>query len=133
DFMKPHSVDCDAFLRDQTEVAKPGELASIGYTSGTTGYPKGAMLSHLSLLAGAHVQTTFYPSMRYEPHRVVIHLPMSHTVARAQATTLPLLSGMVPHFGETTAAFAQTIREVKPTYYMAPPRFYQRFATQLLS
>jgi long-chain acyl-CoA synthetase len=58
---------------------------------------------------------------------------MSHTVARAQATTLPLLSGVVPHFGETTAAFAQTIKEVKPTYYMAPPRFYQRFATQILS
>jgi long-chain acyl-CoA synthetase len=133
EFVEPVSVDDDAFLRNQTERTTASELASIGYTSGTTGNPKGAMLSHLSLLAGAHVQTTFYPSMRWEPHRVVVHLPMSHTVARAHATTLPLLSAVVPHFGETTATFAQTIREVKPTYYMAPPRFYQRFATQILS
>lgn len=133
EFFEPISLDCDAFLRDQMAVAKADELASIGYTSGTTGYPKGAMLSHLSLLAGAHVATTFCPVIRSETHRLVVHLPMSHTVARAQATTLPLLSGVVPHFGETTTAFAQTIREVKPTYYMAPPRFYQRFATQILS
>jgi long-chain acyl-CoA synthetase len=58
---------------------------------------------------------------------------MSHTVARGQATTLPLIADAVPYFGETTADFAQTIKEVKPTYYMAPPRFYQRFATQILS
>jgi len=132
-FLEPISVDCDTFLREQVAIAKADELASIGYTSGTTGFPKGAMLSHLSLLAGAHVATTFCPIMRSEAQRLVVHLPMSHTVARAQATTLPLLSGVVPHFGETTAAFAQTIKEVKPTYYMAPPRFYQRFATQILS
>jgi long-chain acyl-CoA synthetase len=127
------SVDAGKFLRDQAGAAKANDLASIGYTSGTTGFPKGAMLTHLSLLAGAHVQTTFLPSMRTEAHRFVVHLPMSHTVARAQATTLPLISAALPHFGETTADFAQTIREVKPTYYMAPPRFYQRFATQILS
>jgi long-chain acyl-CoA synthetase len=133
EFVEPISLDCDAFLRDQVALAKADELASIGYTSGTTGSPKGAMLSHLSLLAGAHVATTFCPIIRSETHRLVVHLPMSHTVARAQATTLPLLSGVLPHFGETTAAFAETIKEVKPTYYMAPPRFYQRFATQILS
>jgi long-chain acyl-CoA synthetase len=132
-FLESISLDCDTFLREQVAIAKADELASIGYTSGTTGFPKGAMLSHLSLLAGAHVATTFCPIMRSEAQRLVVHLPMSHTVARAQATTLPLLSGVVPHFGETTAAFAQTIKEVKPTYYMAPPRFYQRFATQILS
>jgi long-chain acyl-CoA synthetase len=132
-FLDPISLDCDTFLLEQAAIAKADELASIGYTSGTTGFPKGAMLTHLSLLAGAHVATTFCPIMRSETQRLVVHLPMSHTVARAQATTLPLLSGVVPHFGETTAAFAQTIKEVKPTYYMAPPRFYQRFATQILS
>jgi long-chain acyl-CoA synthetase len=126
-------VECHEYLRNEISLARPDHLASIGYTSGTTGFPKGAMLSHLSLLAGAHVVTKFCPVVLTEPQRLVVHLPMSHTVARAQATTMPLLAEMVPHFGETTAAFAQTIREVRPTYYMAPPRFYQRFATQLLS
>ncbi|MBR0938250.1 long-chain fatty acid--CoA ligase [Bradyrhizobium jicamae] len=127
------SVDADVFLRTQVAKAKAGDLVSIGYTSGTTGFPKGAMLTHLSLLAGAHSVTTFTPRMRSDTHRLVVHLPMSHTVARAQATTLPLLARMVPHFGETSAEFAQTIKEVRPTYFTAPPRFYQRFATQILS
>jgi long-chain acyl-CoA synthetase len=133
DFCGTASIDAGAFLAEQSEKAISQDLASIGYTSGTTGFPKGAMLTHLSLLAGAHCVTTFGPSMRFDAHRTVVHLPMSHTVARAQATTLPLISGVLPHFGETTAEFAETIREVKPTYYMAPPRFYQRFATQILS
>jgi long-chain acyl-CoA synthetase len=127
------SIDAGAFLLEEATKAKASDLAGIGYTSGTTGYPKGAMLTHLSLLAGAHVVTTFGPSIRSESHRLVVHLPMSHTVARAQATTLPLVTKLVPHFGETSAEFAQTIKEVKPTYFMAPPRFYQRFAAQILS
>lgn len=132
-FCRGTSVDADVFLREQVAKAKATDLATIGYTSGTTGFPKGAMLTHLSLLAGAHSVTTFSPKMRFDAHRAVVHLPMSHTVARAQATTLPLLIRLVPYFGETSADFAQTIKEVKPTYFMAPPRFYQRFATQILS
>lgn len=132
-FCRTASVDADAFLREQAAAAHAQDLASIGYTSGTTGFPKGAMLTHLSLLAGAHSVTTFNPRLRADEHRVVVHLPLSHTVARAQATTLPLLTRMVPYFGETSAEFAQTIRDVKPTYFTAPPRFYQRFATQILS
>lgn len=133
DFWRGISVDADMFLKEQIAKGKASDLASIGYTSGTTGFPKGAMLTHLSLLAGAHSVTTFSPKMRSDAHRVVVHLPMSHTVARAQATTLPLLIRLVPYFGESSADFAQTIKEVKPTYFMAPPRFYQRFATQILS
>lgn len=133
EFCGKASVDAGKFLHEQSVQAKSSDLASIGYTSGTTGFPKGAMLTHLSILAGAHCVTRFGQEMRSDAHRVVVHLPMSHTVARAQATTLPLVATIVPYFGETTADFAQTIKEVKPTYFMAPPRFYQRFATQLLS
>jgi long-chain acyl-CoA synthetase len=133
DFVGAHDVDAHDYLQKESATAKASDVVSIGYTSGTTGNPKGAMLTHLSILAGVHCITLFGPSMREEEHRVVVHLPMSHTVARGQATTLPLIADAVPYFGETTADFAQTIKEVKPTYYMAPPRFYQRFATQILS
>ncbi|WFU55185.1 AMP-binding protein [Bradyrhizobium pachyrhizi] len=127
------AADAGRFLRKQGTMAKSSDVVSIGYTSGTTGNPKGAMLTHLSILAGAHCVTTFGPGMRADAHRVVVHLPMSHTVARAQATTLPLILNIMPYFGESTADFAQTIKEVRPTYFMAPPRFYQRFAAQILS
>lgn len=132
DFCGTAPVDTDAFLKEHSAKAKSSDLVSIGYTSGTTGFPKGAMLTHLSLLAGAHCVTTFTPRMK-DWHRVVVFLPMSHTVARAQATTLPLIVKMVPYFGEASTTFAQTMIEVKPTYFMAPPRFFQRYATHILS
>ena len=125
-------VDADAFFKEQVAKARSTDLVSIGYTSGTTGFPKGAMLTHLSLLAGAHSVTRFTPRIM-EDNTVVVFLPMSHTVARAQATTLPLIVKMVPYFGEASANFAQTIIEVRPTYFMAPPRFFQRYATAILS
>jgi len=127
------AADARTFLANECGQAKATDFASIGYTSGTTGNPKGAILTHAALLAGAHTTIAYCPAVATEPQRLVVHLPMSHTVARAQATTLPLMSRAVPYFGQTTAEFAQTIREVKPTYYMAPPRFYQRFAAQVLS
>ncbi|MCP9629000.1 AMP-binding protein [Rhodopseudomonas palustris] len=133
EFVGAGDVNAQDYLQKEAATAKASDVVSIGYTSGTTGSPKGAMLTHLSILAGAHCITLFGPSMRQDEHRVVVHLPMSHTVARGQATALPLFADAVPYFGETTADFAQTIKEVKPTYYMAPPRFYQRFATQILS
>jgi acyl-CoA synthetase (AMP-forming)/AMP-acid ligase II len=48
------NVNLDIRENEFISVAKASDLASIGYTPGTTGFPKGAMLTHLSLLAGAH-------------------------------------------------------------------------------
>jgi long-chain acyl-CoA synthetase len=132
-FIGSASPSTAAFLDEAASQATADDIVSIAYTSGTTGKPKGVILTHLSMLAGANTGATFCPALYTEPQRVVVHLPFSHTVARGQAATGPLISRTVPYFGENTAEFAKTIREVKPTYYMAPPRFYQRFAAQLIS
>lgn len=122
-----------AYLHEQSEPAKSTDLVSLGYTSGTTGAPKGAMLTHLSMLAGAFTWPTFCPAILSESQRMVIHLPLSHTVARIQAMTLPLMAKTVSYFVDVSADFAKCIQEVRPTSYMAPPRFYQKFATQIIN
>jgi long-chain acyl-CoA synthetase len=133
EFATPFSGDEMAYLREQSESARSTDLVSLGYTSGTTGAPKGAMLTHLSMLAGAFTWPTFCPAIVSEPQRMVIHLPLSHTVARVQAMTLPLIAKTVPYFVDVSAEFAKCIQEVRPTSYMAPPRFYQKFATQIIN
>lgn len=133
EFASSFSGDEVAYLLKASETAKSTDLVSLGYTSGTTGAPKGAMLTHLSMLAGAFTWPTFCPAILTEPQRMVIHLPLSHTVARVQAMALPLITKTVPYFVDASAAFAQCIQEVKPTCYMAPPRFYQKFATQIIN
>lgn len=122
-----------AYLLEEANTAQSTDLVSLGYTSGTTGEPKGAMLTHLSMLAGAFTWPTFCPAILDEPQRMVIHLPISHTVARIQAMTLPLIAKVVPYFVDISSAFAACMKEIRPTSYMAPPRFYQKFATQIIN
>lgn len=125
--------DSAALLDERAGAARADDVASIVYTSGTTGNPKGAILTHRSLIEGVATTRSFCPALFSEPQRVVIHLPMSHVVGLGQGIILPLFSEVVPYFGESGAEFATTIRDVKPTYWMAPPRFYQRYAAELVS
>ena len=122
-----------SLLGEQAATANSDDIACIVYTSGTTGNPKGAMLTHRSLIEGVATTRCFCPALFTEAQRVVVHLPISHVVGLGQGVVLPLISQVVPYFGETSADFAATIREVKPTYWMVPPRFYQRYAAELAS
>ena len=111
---------------------QPTDAAAIVYTSGTTGPPKGAVLSHRSLVTGAISYINCNPAIREHSHRMVAHLPLSHVVARVLVVTTPLLTKLTPFFFEEIDAFAEGIREVAPDFVVLPPRFYEKFAAQLL-
>jgi len=106
--------------------------AAIVYTSGTTGAPKGAVLSHSNLLAGVASYLRCRPDIRTRPARVVAHLPLSHIVARVINVATPLATEVVPFFCEEIDEFTATIREVAPDLAIMPPRFFEKFAAQLL-
>jgi long-chain acyl-CoA synthetase len=121
----------DEFAQCVASVAAD-DPAAIVYTSGTTGPPKGAVLSHRSLIAGAVSYINCNPDIREREHRSVAHLPLSHVVARVLVVTTPLLTKLVPFFCEEIDEFGETMREVAPNFLVLPPRFYEKFAAQLL-
>ena len=119
-------------LIELSKKIRPEDPAAIVYTSGTTGAPKGAVLSHRSLIAGAMSYVNCSPDTLSVSHRTVAHLPLSHVVARVAVVTTPLIAEIVPFFCEEIDEFGHTIREVAPNFVIMPPRFYEKFAAQLL-
>jgi len=110
----------------------PAAGAFIVYTSGTSGHPKGALVTHGAHLAAAANMVLHYPTLAERDHRTVAYLPLCHIFGRDIAVTLPLLSRMVPHYGESLEDLPQTLFETAPTVLFTVPRYLQKFASQVL-
>jgi long-chain acyl-CoA synthetase len=103
----------------------PEELALLVYTSGTTGPPKGAMLSHQNVLFQISNADTFIPFA--EGDEQLAFLPLCHIAERTFSVFLPLRSGAVANFAESIDTVPENVREVAPTLFFAVPRIWERF------
>lgn len=121
-----------AVLEALVPLLSPADPAFIVYTSGTTGHPKGALISHGRHLAGAQTIVAHYPTLAERAHRTVVFLPLCHIFGRDVGITLPLISRLVPHYGEDVEDLLRTLVEVGPTVLFTVPRYMQKFASQLL-
>ena len=103
---------------------KPNKLASIVYTSGTTGRPKGVMLSHNNILHntyGASQCESFLPTDTY-----LSFLPLSHMFERTVGYYLPMLSGGQVTYARSIEDLAEDLLSIKPTILVTVPRIFER-------
>ena len=106
-------------------IAKPGDLALLVYTSGTTGPPKGAMLSHRNILFQLG-----YSDFITEPRpgdQQLSFLPLAHIAERTFSVFYPLHSGATVNFAESIDTVPANVREVAPAVFFAVPRIWEKF------
>ncbi len=104
-------------------------LATIVYTSGTTGRPKGVMLSHGNILSNAWsaLQTfAVYPSDKF-----LSFLPLSHMLERMSGYYLPMMSGATVVYARSVALLAEDLLSEQPTILVSVPRIYERVYTRI--
>lgn len=103
---------------------EPDELAALVYTSGTTGMPKGVMLTHDNVLE--NVKAAFKRVAPRPDDLFLSFLPLSHTFERTAGYYLPIAAGCCVAHARSVAQLAEDLKTVRPTILISVPRIYER-------
>lgn len=109
---------------DIVSETEPTDIAIIVYTSGTTGPPKGAMLSQRNITA---VQQSFLQVLRIgKEDSLVSALPLCHVAERMFSLFLPMRVGCTINFAESVATMQGDMIEISPTIFLTVPRILEK-------
>jgi long-chain acyl-CoA synthetase len=104
---------------------QPEQLATLVYTSGTTGPPKGTMISHDNIMAMLQSVTSVVPVGPDD--RFLSFLPLSHIAERVVSHFGQILSGGETWFAQSLASVPDDLRACRPTIFFAVPRVWEKF------
>ena len=118
------------FFESEIEKGGPADVAVISYTSGTTGNPKGAMITHANAIG---VAESFRQASRLVPEDTSLaYLPMAWAGDSVYTLFAGLVAGFCANCPESPETVQRDLRELGPSTLLAPPRIWENMLTAVL-
>jgi len=118
------------FFEESIHSTRAEDVAIIVYTSGTTGDPKGAMISHkgmLSMMKGLSQILDFRSN-----DSVVSVLPLCHIAERMFSLIFPMYVGYTVNFAESVNTLQEDMKEISPTAFLNVPRIWEKMHSNII-
>lgn len=113
---------------------KTDDLATICYTSGTTGKPKGALLTHANFVSIASSMLTYLDRadiMSKDQDRYLSYLPLAHMFERISQSTVVMMGGKIGFYQGDIKKLVDDMKELKPTIFCTVPRLLNRIYSKI--
>jgi long-chain acyl-CoA synthetase len=124
-----HHSKYPSALEARKSAVQPDDLAMLVYTSGTTGPPKGVMLTHKNICATSYCVSEILPHETNE--MTVVFLPLAHSLQRVAGYS-GFVTGGTAVFAERIDTIVDHMQEFKPTIQPAVPRIYEKIHAKIL-
>jgi len=119
-------------LQQRRSSRGPADVAILVYTSGTTGRPKGAMITHANLCAVlSGLASSLFEGIPEGGERIAF-LPLCHIAERMIGGYIPLMRRSVTNFVENPETVFENLREVQPHVFFAVPRVWEKIYSQVM-
>ncbi len=127
DYLKAHAD----LIETRRKSRKSSDIAILVYTSGTTGRPKGAMITHANLCSVLAGQSgSLFEGLPQGGERVAF-LPLCHIAERMIGEYVPIMRSSVVNFVENPETVFENLREVQPQVFFAVPRVWEKIYSQV--
>jgi len=127
---RAHGAAHPRFFDEAVAAGTPDDVASMFFTSGTTGNPKGVVHSHATLLDRAQAGARF--DRLTEREEVLAYLPPAWIGQNIFSYAQWLCCGYVVNCPESGSTVMIDLKEIGPTYYFAPPRVFEGLLTSVM-
>jgi long-chain acyl-CoA synthetase len=133
---REHKAKHPNAVADRMAAARPDDVMTLVYTSGTTGPPKGAMLTNVNAAFCIDVIVNSKDRVPGGPptpnDQIVTYLPLCHVAERIFSTWTLVGAGPVLNFAESIETVNDNLREVQPTIFFAVPRIWEKLHAMAL-